>query len=197
MEIERYLKEFVIIIIASIVIALAFVFPQKDTTLLLYVFISLFVIIIINTLAKIFFAYYLETNISLSFWSIYYWWFPAKDYFKKPLTMAWLPLLLSLITLGNIIWMPIIEFDVEPRPERISRRHGLYRFTEVTDWHIALIAAAGIFTTIFFGVIAYFANLELFARLSIFYAAWSIVPLGRLDGAKYFLAVEIFGLPFL
>lgn len=186
METRGYFKEFIVILVASIIISLSFVFPQENLNLLLYAFISIFIIIVINTVAKKLFAYQLETDVTLGFWSMYYYWFAAHDHFKKALTMAWLPLIGSLITLGNLVWMPIIEFDVAPRPERISRRHGLYRYTEVTEWHISLIAAAGIFATIIFGVIAYFANFELFAKLSIFYAAWSIVPLGRLDGAKIF-----------
>lgn len=181
-----YFKEFTILLLAAAVIALSYIFPQRDPNLLLYIFLSLFIIILINTLAKKLFAYYIETDVKIAFWSTYYYWFTKRGHFKNPLTMLWLPLMASLITLGNLIWMPIIEFDVAPRPERVSRRHGLYRYTEVTEWHIALIAAAGIFATIVAGIIGYFAGFETFARLSIFYAAWSIVPLGRLDGAKIF-----------
>lgn len=186
MESKSTFRDLVIIFVASLIIALSLAFPQKNFELLLSLFISVLIIITINTFAKKFFAYKLETNVTLGFWSTYYYGFSKKSHFKSPLTMAWLPLLGSLITLGNIVWMPIIEFDVEARPERISRRHGLYRFTEVTEWHIALIAAAGIFSTIFFGIIGYFMGFETFARLSIFYAAWSIVPLGKLDGTKIF-----------
>ncbi len=186
MEIKVYFKEFAIILLAAAIIALAYIFPERNSSLLLYIFLSLFIIILINTFAKKIFAYHLETDVTLSFWSTYHYWFTKRSHFKKPLTMAWLPLIASLITMGKLIWMPIIEFDVAPRPERISRRHGLYRYTEVTEWHVALIAAAGIFATIIFGVIGYFAGLETFAKLSIFYAAWSIVPLGRLDGSKVF-----------
>lgn len=191
MEIRDYFKEFAIILLAAAIISLAYIFPQRDPNLLFYIFLSLFIIILINTLAKKFFAYHLETDVKLSFWSMYYYWFTQRGHFKNPLTLIWLPLIASLISLGNLIWMPIIEFDVAPRPERISRRHGLYRYTEVTEWHVALIAAAGIFATILFGVIGYFAGFETFARLSIFYAAWSIVPLGKLDGSKIFFGSRI------
>jgi hypothetical protein len=186
METKSTLKDLTIIFVASIIISLALVFPQRDFNILLSMFISILVIISVNTLSKKFFAYQLETDVSLGFWSIYYYGFAKKNHFKRPLPMAWLPLVGSLITLGSFIWMPIIEFDVKPRPERISRRHGLYRFTEVTEWHIALIAAAGIFTTILFGIIGYFVGFETFAKLSIFYAAWSIIPFGKLDGTKIF-----------
>jgi len=186
MESKGIFKDLAIIFVASVIISLSLAFPQRNFELLFSLFVSILIIIIINTFAKKFFAYKLETDVALGFWSTYYYGFAKKDHFNRPLTMVWLPLLGSLITLGNIVWMPIIEFDVEARPERISRRHGLYRFTEVTEWHIALIAAAGIFSTIFFGIIGYFMGFETFARLSIFYAAWSIVPLGRLDGTKIF-----------
>ena len=186
METKGAFKDFAVVLIASLIISLSLVFPQKDFNLLINLFVILFLIIALNTLAKKIFAYNLETDVKLGFWSIYYYGFTKKSHFDKPVSMVLLPLLSSLVTLGNFVWMPIIEFDVEPRPERVSRRHGLYRFTEVTEWHIALIATVGIFATIFFGIIGYFFGFETFAKLSIFYAAWSIVPLGKLDGAKIF-----------
>ena len=90
-------------------------------------------------------------------------------------------------------WLAILEFDVKPRIERVSRRHGLYRFSEMTDWHIAVIAAAGVFANILLAIISYSisgyfpgleTSFEYFAKLNVYYALWSLVPLSSLDGSK-------------
>ena len=109
-------------------------------------------------------------------------------HFLKPIPMLWLPLLLALFSKGLIFWLGILEFDVKAKPERASRRHGLYRFTEVTEWHMAWIAAWGIIANLVFAIAAYIIGFELFAKLSIYYIAWSIIPLGKLDGSKIFFA---------
>ncbi|MEI7719443.1 MAG: hypothetical protein WCI72_06235 [archaeon] len=186
MEKEQLKKDTLVIIIATVILGLALSYPNQDWKLFLIYTATIFAVILINILAKKIFAYNLETDVTLSSWSTYWFGFTATSHYRKPMSMAWLPLVTSLITFGNFIWMPIMEFDVAARPERIARRHGLYRYTAVTEWHIALIAAAGIFANIILGIAGYIVGLETFAKWSIFYAAWSIIPLGRLDGAKIF-----------
>jgi hypothetical protein len=186
METQKFLKEASIIFIATLVIALSFTYPTRNFSTLLIFFTSFLIIITANFAAKKFFAYNLETNVDLNLWSINHFGLAKSAHFNKPLPMLWLPILTSLISLGKFIWIPIIEFDVSPRPERISRRHGLYRYTEVTEWHLALIAAAGIFINIVLAIIAYFAGFEQFTKLSVMFAFWNLLPVSRLDGSKIF-----------
>lgn len=186
MESRGLLNDTIVIFVASLIIALSFTYPARDAEQFVILFASFIAIFLINVGAKKFFAYNLETDINLKFWSIYHYGFKKRSHFKNPLTMIWMPILTSLLTIGRFIWMPIVEFDVSPRPERIAKRHGLYRYAEITEWHMALIATAGIFANIFFGVIAYFAGLEMFAQLSTIFVFWSIIPFGRLDGSKIF-----------
>lgn len=96
--------------------------------------------------------------------------------------------LLSLITKGFVQWLAILESDVTPKTERVAKRHGLYRFTQITEWHIAWIATWGIIVNFILAIIGYIAGFELFAKLSIYFIAWSIIPLSGLDGAKIFFS---------
>lgn len=186
MDVKKSFSELGLILIVAIVLGIAFAFPSKGYLAFLTTAASFLIIILINTFAKIFFAHNLETNVNTKIWSWYRTGFKKGAHFAKPLPMIWLPILTSLLTKGLFVWLPVLEFDVSPKPERITRRHGLYRYTEVTEWHIALIAVFGIIANIVVGVVGYFAGFESFAKLSILYAAWSLLPISSLDGTKIF-----------
>lgn len=179
---SKLIREVFIIFVASIILAVSV--SMFNPNLFLYALVSFFIIIGLNVLTKKIFGYFVETDVKTRFWSVYYYWFGKKDHFKKPLIMAWLPLVLSIVSRGVFWWFAILSFDVSVRPERVARRHGLYRFTEVTEWHIALIAMSGIITNVFLSIIGYILDFNLFAKLSIVYAFWSIIPISDLDGAK-------------
>ena len=184
MEFKKFSNEIVVIILATVILAISVSF--RNNSILLAATISFLIIIALNILAKKISAYMLETEIRTKFWDWSRFGFKKTSHFKKPIPMAWLPLIVSLFTKGIFWWLAILEFDVEAKAERASKRHGLYRFTEVTEWHIAWIATWGILINIAAAIIGYLAGFELFAKLSIYYAAWSIVPLSSLDGSKIF-----------
>jgi hypothetical protein len=186
MDFKKVGKELGIIFLVAIILATSLNYPKTEFLGIVNIFLVIFAIICINILAKKFFASNLETDVNLDLWAWYQFGLGTKQHFKKPLPMIWLPILTTIITKGLLVWLPLITFDVSPRPERITRRHGLYRYTEVTEWHIALIAAFGIITNIVLAIIGYFAGFELFAKLSLFYAVWNLVPVSNLDGSKIF-----------
>jgi hypothetical protein len=175
-------KEAVTVILATIILAISISF--YNTSIVVVAAISFLIIISANVITKKIVGYHLETNVRTKFWSWYQFGFRKDFHFKTPVPMAWLPLLLAPLTKGFFWWLGILEFDVEAKTERVSKRHGLYRFTQVTEWHIAWIAAWAIIINILLGIAGYFAGFELFAKLSIYFAAWSIVPLSNLDGNK-------------
>ena len=189
MELKNIGKELTTILIAALILGLACSF--LNVTIFFAATISLFIIIFFNVLIKKIYAYNLEADIKPKFWSIYYYGFQKNAHFSKPIPMFWLPLVLSLATRGLFWWLPILEFEVKPKTERVTKRHGLYRFSQMTDWHIALIATMGMFINLILAVLGYigaswFPSLGLFARLNIYFAAWSILPLSGLDGSKIF-----------
>tara|TARA_Y100000034_G_C6711807_1_gene314471 strand:+ start:97 stop:726 length:630 start_codon:yes stop_codon:yes gene_type:complete len=178
--------ESLIVLISSLVLALTISF--KNNSVLNYAFISFLIILSVNILTKKIVGNLLETNVKTKFWSIYQWGFRKDSHFKTKLPMVWLPLIITLFTKGIFWWLAVLEFDVEAKTERVSRKHGLYRFTQVTEWHIAWIAIWGIIANLSLAIIGYLAGFELFAKLNIYFAMWSIIPLSNLDGSKIFFA---------
>lgn len=181
MEKYKTSKEIITIILASTVLAIAVSFP--DLKNFLYPFYSFLIIIFLASLVKKIYAYYLEADTKVKFWSMYQYGFKKKAHFKRPLPMLWLPLILAPVKLW---WFGILETEIIARTERVSKRHGLYRFSEMTDWHIACINSLGIITTLILAVIGYLINQEAFSNLALYYTFWSIIPFGGLDGTKIF-----------
>jgi hypothetical protein len=187
MESKRFFWEAFIVFLASLILGFSIAF-RKPMDAVIYAFLSFVIIITVNILVKIFAGYLLEIDVKTKLWSWHRYWFRKGDHFAAPLPMIWAPLVLSLITQGALWWLAILEFDVAPRVERVSKKHGLYRFTEVTEWHVGWIATFGLISSLLLGIIGYLAGFELFAKISIFYAAWSIIPLSSLDGNKILFA---------
>ncbi|MDO8517479.1 MAG: hypothetical protein Q7S33_05135 [Nanoarchaeota archaeon] len=196
METKENIIEILIIIFASIILGLAVSFFEKSFSTILLTIICFLIIISLNVLAKKSMAYYFETDVTTRLWSLYQFGFTKSGHFKKALPMFWLPLFISFLSKGLFFWLAILEFDFKPRTERVSRRHGLYRFTEVSEWHMAVIASAGIIINLFFAIIGYLASgyiqgAEIFAQLSIYYAFWSIIPISSLDGSRILFGSRI------
>jgi len=164
-------KEMLIAILASIVLALTYAFKDaliggiKNGTLLWQAALSFFIIISINILVKKIVGYKYETNVRTKFWTLQQFGLRKDFKLKKPIPMLWLPLILALFSKGYLLWLGILEFDVEAKAERVSKRHGLYRFTEVTEWHMALIAVFALAANLIVAIIAYVAGFELLARV--------------------------------
>jgi hypothetical protein len=191
MEENSLLKEISIILLASAILGISYSYPNQIKYIPLYI--SFFLVIIaVNVLAKKYAAYYFEAEANTKFWSIYQYYFKRSAHFKTPIYMLWFPLFLSIFSKGYLFWMPILEFEIKPKIERVARRHeGLFRFTEMTEWHIALIIMWGIIANIALSIVTYFLGGyipqgELLSKLSIFYVLWSLLPISSLDGTKLF-----------
>ncbi|MBT6689977.1 hypothetical protein HN903_04610 [archaeon] len=179
-------KEISTIFIASLILALAAGF--KNTEIFYPAALSFFIILTLNVLTKKVVGYHFETDVKTKFWTWYQFGIRKDMHFKAPVPMAWLPLLIALFSKGFVLWLAILEFDIKAKTERVAKRHGIYRFTEVTEWNVAWIATWGLIINLVAAIFAYVAGFELFAKLSVYFIAWSILPLSRLDGAKIFYA---------
>lgn len=185
-------KEILIILAASIILGACYSFPDRFEEIITFSA-YFFLIIGISTLVKKYFAYLYEADIKTKFWSIYHYGFLKGSHFKKPLFMGWFPIFVTLISKGYIQWFSILESEIKPRIERVARRHeGMYRFTEMTEEHIAYIMMWGIIANLMLAIIGYILGGvlpggELFAKLNIYYAFWSLLPVSSLDGTKLFV----------
>jgi len=182
MEIKEILNELIIILVVAIILGFTVAIPSLSAvpTSIIY----FLIILVLNIAAKRIVAYRLEADIKTKFWSWHRFWFTKRAHFKKPIPMFWLPPLLSFITKGYFFWLALIEFDVKPNVARASKRHGYYRYSDMTEFHIASIAAAGVITSLVLAIISYLLGFEIFTKLNIYFAIWSLIPIGNLDGSK-------------
>jgi hypothetical protein len=186
---NKYLKEFFSILLAAVVLSVSLYYKNTNSFWFILLYIS--ITIGINVLTKKIAGYYYETNIEYSLWSIQNIGFRPSHKLKTPFPMTWLPLIVSFVTNGFFQWIPILVFNVEPKPERASKRHGLYNFSEVSERDLAIIVFVSVICHLFFSVVFYLCGFEILAKYNIYYAVASIIPLSDLDGSKLFFGNKI------
>jgi|SRR3989344_5050908 len=153
----------------------------------LYAFVTIFMIIFLTTIAKEITAFYLDSEIETKMWEVQQYGFTPSKKFKKPVPAGiFLPIIITAVTVGYAYWLASLVFEVKAKVSRAAKRHGLYSFSEMTEYHIGLIAAAGIFMSLILAVIGYLAGLPELSRLSVYYAFFNMIPISNLDGNKIF-----------
>jgi len=191
-KIEELLKIIFGIIILVFVINLNNITKSKiSQTIIITAFIFVAIIVLVNVLAKKLAAYYYHSHVEIKIWNIERYGLAAAQHFKKPIPAGIiLPFFISLLSYGYFMWMAIFEFDVNPSSSRASKQHDIYKFSEMTDFDIGMIAAAGVVANLFAAIIGYLAGFPDFARWNIYFAAFSLVPISSLDGTKIFFATR-------
>ena len=177
-----------IVAITVTVLILAFTISLiKTWQIFLYTLFAVFIALIINIVAKKIMAFYLDSEIEIKLWEIKTYWFNPGKYFKKPFPAGvFLPIIVTALSFGYLIWMGCLIFDIKPKIYKAAKRHGLYKFSEITEFQTGLIASAGIFASLIFAIIGYFLNFPEFAKINIYYAFFNILPVSDLDGNKIF-----------
>lgn len=180
------LKEFSFIVSVSIILAFTIsLLVSIETFFLSLAFI--FIVIMINVLAKKVAAFFLETEIEINLWEIKRFGFRAHHHFKKPLPAGvLLPIIITVLSYGYIYWFACLVFDIKKKVSRASRKWGIYTFSEVTEYHTAWIAFWGVLANLVFAIIGYLLGFEEFAKLNIYFAFFNLIPLSDLDGNKLF-----------
>jgi len=150
------------------------------------------VILIFYITGKKLTAYYYEADHEEKIWTFQRYGFYEKSYFKKPIPIGIiLPFLLSLLTFGYVKWFAVTESEIKPTEARAVKRHDYYSFSEMTEFHLAMISASGIFSCFILSFLAYLLNFPDLARLSIYFASFNLLPLGKLDGTRIFFGSRI------
>jgi len=179
-------KEIPLIIGVVIILALALSF-LKNLEVFLYSLLFVFLVLMVNILAKKISSFYFDSEIEIELWRVKRYGFKPSKYFKKPFPAGVLfPLLFSIFTLGNFVWLASLIFKVKPKVYRSAKRHGLYNFSEMTESNIGFIAASGIAANLVFAILAYLLGFSELARINLYYAFFNILPISNLDGNKIF-----------
>ena len=178
-------NEIIAVVVVAIILAFAFSIRNFSTRIFSYTMLAILFILVINIAAKKIASYYLDSEIEMKFWEIQRFGYRAHWKFKKPFPAGiFLPIITAAFSLGYFIWMACFTFEVNAKTYRAAKRHGLYSFSEMTESHIGLIAASGILANLVFASIGYFAGLDLFTKLSIYYVFFNMLPISDLDGNK-------------
>lgn len=181
-------KEFLAILVISLILAFAISLIQS-VEMFVYALLTVFSVILINVFAKKVSAFHFDSDIEVKIWEIERYGFKPALRFKKPIPAGgFFPIISKIIffPLQNFVWMASLVFDVKSKIYRAAKRHGVYKFSEVPEFHLALIASSGIAANLIFAIIGYLINLPDFARLNIYYAFFNMIPLSDLDGNKIF-----------
>jgi len=184
-------KELAIIIAVSIVLAFT-ISLLRSLDLFLYTLLAVFIVIMINYLAKKVSAFFLDSEIEVGLWEVKRYWYKTHQRFKKAIPAGVIfPIVIIVLSYGYIYWMACLVFDVKTKIHRAARRWGLYTFSEITEHHIGLMAAWGIIANLVFAIIGYLTGFEEFARLNIYFAFFNLLPISDLDGNKIFFGSMI------
>jgi len=189
MEIMKKVNEFLHIILAIIILAFSVSLAKLNLGNFLLALLFFAIIFAVNIGAKKIIAYYLQTSVETKIWQIQRYGFKEKQHLNVPIPAGIiLPFLISILSLGNVYWLASTQSEISARKSRVIRKHDFYSYTELTEWHIGLIPAAGIFACLVLAFIAYFLNQGELGRLAIFFACFNMLPLGNLDGTKIFFS---------
>lgn len=180
-------------LIALVVLAAVIIAPAafgKPAPAIPIAFLYAFIILFVAVSAKKTFAFLLESDVEHSLWTLSRWGLHKQDRFKSPLPLGIiLPLVISLFSFGAAKLMSVLTYETTPKKTRAVRAFGhtgTYTYVSMTDWHNALIGAAGIVAVLFVAFISYFLpyDAEPFARLATLYAFSNMLPLSKLDGTQ-------------
>lgn len=179
------LKEVGALILALIVLAFSNSFINYNLFLSSLVFFA--IILVVYVAAKKFMSWYVESEEEIKVLTFQRYGIYERSYLNTKLPIGIiLPFVLSILSFGWIKWFGVLESEVKGTKARAARRHDYYSFTELTEWHIALVSAAGILAMLILAVIAYLLNYSQLSKLAIYFAAFNMIPLGQLDGTKVF-----------
>jgi len=179
-------KEIIHIIIAIFVITISLGLANYWNTFGV-ILVSVFFVILLNLVAKKAMSHYLDSAIEFRLWEIKRFGFKPHQEFKKGFSAgAFFPLIFSVLSWGNLMWLASLVFEIKPTVYKSAKRRGLYAFSEATEFQIGLIAASGVIINILFAIIGYFVGLPMFAKLSIWLAFFNMIPISDLDGNKIF-----------
>jgi len=181
-------KEMIFIIIAALVIG--YVSSFKEITWIYWLSMSglALIMLFVHHIGQKITAFFYDCSVEIRPWTIKQFGFARNWHFKFDFPMWFvLPISFILLTFGSIKWLALTTFESAPLPGRARRKYA-----ELTDWHIALMAAGGFFFNALLAVVCHICGWNDFAMLNIYFMLFNIIPISNLDGSKMF-----FGSPML
>lgn len=191
-------SETISIIVAIVITGIAFGFSEIiRLQLTQFAFIVGFaaVVIGVNILAKKAMAARLDADVEHEVWRAQRYGFQPEAHLSKSIPAGVIfPLFVTAITLGTVQLMTVLTYETRALKRRAAKRFGPYSFTEMTDFHNALVGAAGIIATLLIAFISYWlpgAGWSVLGHLATAYAFWNMIPFSKLDGAQIYFGSRV------
>lgn len=187
-------KEIIKIITISLVIGFSLsLMTNMESSFLAKAIIFAFLVLSINIIAKKVSSYYLDSEIEIDFWEVKRFGWRTGYTFKKPFPAGvFAPIITSILTLGHFVWLSSLTYETKPKTYRAAKRYNLYKFSEMSEYHIGWIAATGVIANLIFAIIGYLIGFPFFSKINIWLAFFNMIPFSDMDGNKI-----LFGSPVL
>ena len=114
------------------------------------------IIIGVSIAGKKIVAFLLDSDVEHEIWQFQR--FGWKPHYYLPNKLPFgiiIPLFFTIFSLGFLKVCTILTYEARALKYRASRRFGFYSFTELTDWHNAIIGAAGIISVLIIAAVGY------------------------------------------
>ena len=137
-------------------------------------------------------AHALDAGVEHELWTMERFGLKPNHYLKAPAPLGMIfPFFCTLFSAGFAKVTTFLTYEVRANKYRAAKRFGYYSHTAISDWHNALIGAAGIGATLILALIAYFINAEPLAKLATYHAVTNMIPFSKLDGTQIFFGSRV------
>src|SRR3989344_428080 len=153
---NEFLHIIAAIIILTAVASFNFII-KKDLETVPKIFLFAVILICVHVISKKLIAYSLDSSVKHSLWSIQRYGYRTVWYFKKPIPAGIiLPIFLTIYSIGYLKPMTLLTYQTNALKARAAKRFGYYSFTEITEWHNAIIGAGSILCVLILSFLSYF-----------------------------------------
>jgi hypothetical protein len=193
MRLQEFLNILAAIVILTVVAGFSLA-VKSDWTGVAQAFLFSAVIIFVTILAKKAMGYWLDCGVEHEILKFSRWGYKQHQHLPRPIPGGIIfPLFFTLFSWGLIKFPAILVYETTALKRRAAKRFGVFSHTEVTEWHHALIGAAGIIAAFLIAIITYFlpANFEYLAKIAIYYGFVNLLPLSKMDGAQIFFGSRV------
>ena len=151
------------------------------------------IIILVNIFAKKLMASHLDADVEHEIWKMQRYGLKEGDYLKKSIPAGIIfPIFITAITLGAVNLVTILTYETRALKRRAAKRFGPFSFTEMTDYHNALVGAVGILSSLAIAFISYWIpGAGLLGKIATFYAFSNMIPISKLDGAQIYFGSRV------
>ena len=170
------------------ILTLAFLFSVKNFSAFPKYTGFFALIILASVFAKKIAGYIVEVDAKSEIWDFRRYWLLEYHKLPKPLPIGiLLPLILYILSYGTFKWLGILQTEFKAKITKKIRKRKGWSFPELRELDVALICFAGIISSLALSFVAFAFSKEL-AMLSLLYAFFNLLPLGKLDGTKLFFS---------